>query len=115
VNWPQPPETLLRQDKDTADTHVQLTHQGSGAPWANVSILAAVRLQSPRQSGLQVEITITPVEQKQAGQWSVGDVACITLTMQSQADLTWVAVLDPIPSGATMLGNGLGRESQLAQ
>jgi alpha-2-macroglobulin len=115
LKWPQPAATLLRQDKDAGTAQLQLSHQGSGAPWANVSILEAVRLQTPRQSGLQVEKAITPVEQKQAGQWSVGDVARIRLTLQSQADLTWVAVLDPIPSGASILGKGLGRESQLAQ
>lgn len=119
VNWPQPPVTLLRQDdmqsNKQSDTRLLLTHQGSGAPWANVSITAAVRLQQPYHAGLQVEKTITPVEQKQPGQWSVGDVARVTLKLQSQAELTWVAVLDPIPSGATILGRGLGRQSQLAQ
>lgn len=119
VNWPQPPITLLRQDakqsNKQSDTRLQLVHQGSGAPWANVSITAAVRLQQPYHAGMQVEKTITPVEQKQPGQWSVGDVVRVTLKLQSQAELTWVAVLDPIPSGATILGRGLGRESQLAQ
>ncbi len=28
--------------------------------------------------------------------------------------MTWVAVNDPIPAGATILGNGLGRDSEAA-
>jgi uncharacterized protein YfaS (alpha-2-macroglobulin family) len=115
LNWPQPVVTLLRAAANQPQGTLRLSHQGSGAPWANVSITAAVRLQQSRQAGLQVEKTITPIEQKQPGQWSVGDVARITLKLQSQAESTWVVVNDPVPSGATILGRGLGRESQLAQ
>jgi alpha-2-macroglobulin len=32
----------------------------------------------------------------------------------SSADMTWVAVTDPIPGGATILGGGLGRDSAIA-
>ena len=28
--------------------------------------------------------------------------------------MTWVAITDPIPGGATILGSGLGRDSQIA-
>ena len=35
--------------------------------------------------------------------------------MTSNASLTWVVVRDPVPSGATILGRGLARESVLAQ
>ncbi len=28
--------------------------------------------------------------------------------------MTWVAITDPVPAGATILGGGLGRDSQLA-
>ncbi len=114
LHWPNPPPIVL-QSSTAATSELLLQHQGSGAPWANVSITAAVRLLQARQSGMQVEKTVTPIEQKQPGQWSVGDVARVTLKMQAQSELTWVAVNDPIPSGATILGRGLGRESQLAQ
>ena len=30
------------------------------------------------------------------------------------SDMTWVVVSDPIPGGATLLGSGLGRDSQIA-
>jgi len=37
----------------------------------------------------------------------------VTLELESPTDLTWVAVDDPVPAGATILGKGLGRESTL--
>lgn len=92
-----------------------LSHAGSGAPWAAVAVRAAVKLDKPVAQGLSVSRSVTPIEQKVAGQWSVGDVARVTLSMSSSAALTWVVVRDPVPSGATILGRGLARESTLAQ
>jgi uncharacterized protein YfaS (alpha-2-macroglobulin family) len=37
----------------------------------------------------------------------------VTLDLESQADMTWVVVDDPIPAGASILGSGLGRDSAL--
>jgi alpha-2-macroglobulin len=42
-----------------------------------------------------------------------GDVARVHLDVEAQSDMTWVVVNDPIPSGATILGTGLGGDSQL--
>jgi uncharacterized protein YfaS (alpha-2-macroglobulin family) len=53
------------------------------------------------------------VEQKQKGVWSRGDVLRVTLKIDAQADMTWVAVNDPIPGGATLLGSGLGRDAAI--
>jgi alpha-2-macroglobulin len=35
------------------------------------------------------------------------------LEIEAQADMTWVVVDDPVPAGATILGSGLGGESQI--
>ena len=37
----------------------------------------------------------------------------MTLEIDAQSDMTWVVVDDPIPSGASILGSGLGRDSGL--
>lgn len=113
--WPAPAPLLLPFPAQRAGDDLLITQQGAGAPWATVSIKAAVRLDRPVIAGMRVEKSITAVEQKVKGQWSVGDVARIRLTMQSQADMTWVVVDDPVPSGATILGRGLARESAMAQ
>ena len=36
------------------------------------------------------------------------------LEIDAQSDMTWVVVSDPVPGGATILGSGLGRDSQVA-
>jgi len=100
----------------TAETPVlRLSHQGSGAPWATTSIKAAAPLKEATNFGLHISKTLTPIQQRVPGRYSVGDTLRVRLDMRSRHDLTWVAVRDPVPSGATILGRGLGRESQFAQ
>ena len=115
VTWPAAASTTLGWPAQGASGTLTLSHAGSGAPWATIAVRAAVKLDKPVAQGLSVSRSVTAVEQKVAGQWSVGDVARVTLSMSSSAALTWVVVRDPVPSGATILGRGLARESTLAQ
>jgi uncharacterized protein YfaS (alpha-2-macroglobulin family) len=100
--WPEGPANLT------------LKQVGSGKPWATVRSLAAVPLKAPLSSGYRIARKVTPVEQKTSGQWSRGDVYRVRLDIEAQADMTWVVVDDPIPAGATILGSGLGRDSEIA-
>src|SRR5471032_637761 len=63
--------------------------------------------------GYTISKTITPIDQKTPGVWSRGDVYRVHLDLEAQSDMTWVVVDDPIPASATVLGSGLGRDSQL--
>ena len=90
------------------------SHEGSGKPWLSVQSLAAVPLKAPLRAGYAVTRSVTPVEQKLAGQWSRGDIARVRLDVDAQSDMSWVVVSDPVPAGATLLGSGLGRDSALA-
>jgi uncharacterized protein YfaS (alpha-2-macroglobulin family) len=38
----------------------------------------------------------------------------VHLKIEAQTDMTWVVVDDPIPAGASHLGTGLGRDSEIA-
>ncbi|WP_448251862.1 alpha-2-macroglobulin family protein [Ottowia oryzae] len=100
------------------DATLAVTHTGTGKPWLTVQALAAVPLKAPFSAGYQIKKTISPVEQANkklpAGQYSRGDVLRVTLDITGASDMTWVAVSDPVPSGATILGGGLGRDSTLA-
>jgi alpha-2-macroglobulin len=40
-------------------------------------------------------------------------VVRVNLEIESQADMTWVVVNDPVPAGSSILGTGLGRDSEL--
>ncbi|MFM8333359.1 MAG: alpha-2-macroglobulin family protein, partial [Candidatus Methylumidiphilus sp.] len=91
-------------------------HTGTGKPWAIIQSRAALPLTQALSAGYSIQRSVTPLEQQQAGVWSKGDVAKIKLVLDAQADMSWVVVDDPVPAGATILGSGLGGDSQtLAQ
>jgi hypothetical protein len=105
---------------------VGIAQEGTGAPWVTLQSIAAIPLKEPLFTGYRVTRTVTPVQQTaraapppgsaSAGgvHWQRGDVARVTLTVEAQADMTWVVVDDPLPAGATALGRGLGGESGIA-
>jgi uncharacterized protein YfaS (alpha-2-macroglobulin family) len=93
---------------------LNVTHQGTGKPWLTLQSIAAVQLKAPFSAGYQIKKTITPVEQAVKGVYTRGDVIRIALEVNASADMTWVAITDPVPGGATILGSGLGRDSQIA-
>lgn len=92
---------------------LSITHSGTGKPWAIIQSLAAVPLKEALSSGYTIKKTLIPVEQKEKGKWSKGDVVKVHLDLEAQSDMTWVAVNDPVPGGANILGTGLGRDSQI--
>jgi uncharacterized protein YfaS (alpha-2-macroglobulin family) len=92
---------------------LSLTHQGNGSPWVKVALKSAILLKKPLNMGYAVERKVTPVYQAKPKQWTVGDVAEIEITVRSFANQPWVAIRDPIPAGATHLGNSLDGESDL--
>lgn len=95
-----------------------VTHQGPGKPWLTLQSVAAIQLKAPFAAGYSITKTVTPVEQANKalppGQYTRGDVLRVTLEVNASADMTWVAITDPIPGGATILGSGLGRDSAIA-
>ncbi|MDR0843123.1 MAG: alpha-2-macroglobulin, partial [Acidobacteriota bacterium] len=118
VDWQTHPKgdavSFAWPEKSAARTDLDLEMAGTGKPWAVIQSFAAVPLKTPVSSGFKVTRTLVPVEQKKKGVWSAGDIVRVRLDMESQADMTWVVVSDPIPAGASILGTGLGRDSALA-
>lgn len=119
VDWGKPERTMfLGWGKPQTKDNLTVTHQGSGKPWLTLQSVAAVPLKAPFNAGYQIKKTITPIEQanknQPAGSYSRGDILRITLEVNATTDMTWVVVTDPIPTGATILGNGLGRDSEMA-
>lgn len=93
---------------------LNLTQDGTGKPWATVESLAAVALKAPFAAGYRITKTITPIDPAVKGTLSRGDIVRVHLDIDAQSDMTWVVVNDPIPAGATILGSGLGRDSEAA-
>lgn len=84
---------------------LQMNQEGSGKPYITVSAKAAVPVTKAQFAGFNVEKTITAVEQKKKGVWSVGDIARVQLKVRAKAPQTWVVVEDPIPAGSSLLQN----------
>ncbi|MEO7392409.1 MAG: MG2 domain-containing protein [Ramlibacter sp.] len=101
---------FLPWSKDT----LTVTQQGTGKPWLTVQSVAAIDLKAPFNAGFGITRTVTPVEQAVAGKYSRGDVLRIALEVNASTDMTWVVITDPVPGGSTILGGGLGRDSQIA-
>jgi len=100
--WPAQPAPL------------SVAQQGSGKPWVALQALAAVPLKEPLAAGYRITRTVSAVEQKNGGQWTRGDILRVRIEIEAQSDMTWVALNDPVPAGATLLGGGLGRDSAQA-
>ena len=94
-------------------SQISVSHVGGGKPWLTISSLAAIPLKKSFSSGYKIKKTISAISQKQPNRWTKGDVLRIRLDLEAQADQTWVVVDDPVPAGTTILGGGLGRDSQL--
>jgi hypothetical protein len=116
LDWAQMPkgETLSFPWPAGRDD-LRVEHEGSGNPWITLQAQAAIPLKAPLSSGYRITKTITPIEPREAGRWSRGDLARVRLTVEAQADMTWVVVNDPIPAGASHLGTGLARDSEMAR
>jgi len=93
--------------------NLKISHEGAGKPWVTIQSLAAIPLKEPFSSGYKIRKTIVPIEQKNRDKWSRGDIMRVKLELEAQADMTWVVVSDPIPAGSSILGTGLGRDSQI--
>ncbi len=100
-SWPAQP----------ADLNIE--QAGEGKPWTLIQSLAAIPLKDPISSGYKIKRSVVPIEQKTKGQWTRGDVLRIRLDLEAQSDMSWVVVNDPVPGGASILGTGLGRDSQI--
>lgn len=96
-----------------ATAPLNLSHNGDGKPWATVQSLAALPLKQPLFSGYHITRRLFAINQQTSGEWHKGDVVRVRLEVDAQTDMAWVVVNDPIPSGATILGSGLGGDSQL--
>ena len=100
--WPASPATLSVQ------------HEGSGRPWLALQSTAAVPLRAPLEAGYRVRRSVEAVQRKEARRWHRGDVLRVRIDIEAAADMSWVVVSDPLPTGATALGSGLGRDSAIA-
>lgn len=102
--WPAQPKSELK-----------VQHQGTGKPWLDYQIMAAIPSTKAVFQGYQLKKTVTPITQRESGKTSRGDVWRVDLDIDAGVPMTWVALTDAIPAGAKILGDGDGRDSQILQ
>lgn len=93
---------------------LMLRHSGGAGPWASVSVAAAVPLRAPLFAGYRMTRTTSMVSQRVKGRLTRGDVMKVTITVDATAERNWVVVSDPVPPGATILGDMGGQSSLFA-
>ena len=102
----------LRLPLTLARAPLSLTHSGGAAPWAMISVSAAVPRRQPLFAGYRLNKTFSIISQKNKGRFTRGDVIKVRITVDASAERNWVVVSDPVPPGATIIGN-LGGQSGL--
>ena len=114
-DWQAAPEgSVLSLPLPTGTQELQARHEGSGKPWLTVQTLAAVPLRAPLAAGYRITRSVTAVDRRKPEVWSRGDTLRVRLEIEAAGDMSWVVVSDPVPTGATLLGSGLGRDSVMA-
>lgn len=82
---------------------VSLLHTGTGAPWATVTVRAAVPLSEPMLRGFQYDRTISPRGAENSWEVECRDLVKVEITGRSDATYNWVVIHDPIPAGASIV------------
>jgi uncharacterized protein YfaS (alpha-2-macroglobulin family) len=108
------PLTLPWPAAPSKDDKLAISHEGSGKPWATVQVLAAIPDGPARNAGYRINRKVTPLQEKVAGKISRGDLWRVSLTIDADNDMSWVALSDAIPAGAKIMGDGDGRNSAIA-
>ncbi len=97
-----------------AQAPLMLNQAGGAGPWAAVSVSAAVPLTQALFAGYKMEKSVSIVSQKNKGWLTRGDVIKVTISVDATAERNWVVVSDPVPPGATIIGDLGGQSGILA-
>lgn len=113
-SWPLPAEPVspLRVALNAAT--MSLKHDGTGAPWATVSVKAAVPLKEPLNAGYRIKRSVSIVKAANKDRLTRGDVIKVRIEVVAAAGRTWVVINDPIAPGATIVGDLGGQSEMLA-
>jgi uncharacterized protein YfaS (alpha-2-macroglobulin family) len=112
ATWPAPAPIALRLP--SVPTPLLLAHGEGAGPWAQVSVTAAVPMKAAFIGGYRIARTVSVIQRRVPGRLSRGDVLRVRLTIDAGAERNWVVVNDPIPAGATIVGDLGGQSVQLA-
>lgn len=81
---------------------------GTGKPWYSLLVLSDAAVTKDINHGISIEKTWKPIDVKDSSKKTVGDIWEIKLKITSKSDFQWLAVRDPIPSGAVVINEQAG-------
>ncbi|MBO9712373.1 MG2 domain-containing protein [Sphingomonas sp.] len=112
-SWPlAEPQRAFSFALPAAQTPIAFTQSAGAGPWAFVTVKAAVPLTQPLFAGYKMTKKIEVIQAYKPGVLSRGDVIKVTITVDASAERNWVVINDPVPAGATIVGD-LGGQSQM--
>lgn len=113
-SWPLVDEAqrLISFALPTQQQPLRLAQSGGAGPWALVTVKAAVPLTQPLMAGYRMTRSVSVVQAARPGVISRGDVIRVTINVEASAERNWVVIDDPVPGGATVIGD-LGGQSQM--
>ena len=114
AKWPNGGTSLSSLPLPAKPAALVLSQSGGAGPWAQVSLSAVVPLSRPLAAGYRITKQIQVIQRRIAGRLSRGDVLRIRITVDASAERNWVVVDDPIPGGATIIGDLGGQSAALA-
>lgn len=115
LNWPlAEPQRSFSFPLPAQATPLVMSQSGGAGPWAFVRVKAAVPLTQPLMAGYKMTRKVEAVKQAVSGSWSRGDVVKVTISVEASAERNWVVINDPVPAGATIVGNLGGQSEMLA-
>ncbi|WP_404820654.1 alpha-2-macroglobulin family protein [Leptospira yasudae] len=108
-NKKDPPTLSIPMPRSTQN--LEFVQNGSGKPYAVIHTKAALPLKEKLESGMRLEKEILDESGSRKSSFKEGDLVRVRLKIYNEAALSWVAIKDPIPAGASILGSGLGNDS----
>ncbi|AXX15875.1 peptidase inhibitor [Leptospira borgpetersenii serovar Ceylonica] len=112
-NKKDPPTVLIPMPKYAQN--LKFVQNGSGRPYVVIHTKAALPLKEKLESGMKMEKEMLDESGKKKSSFREGDLVRVRLKIYTESDLSWIAVKDPIPAGANILGTGLGNDSSSSE
>jgi hypothetical protein len=85
---------------------------GGAGPWATVGLGRGAADQAAQRRLSHDRSKVDAVQARTKGVLTRGDVVKVTITVEATAERNWVVINDPIPAGATIIGD-LGGQSKI--
>ena len=114
LNWKHAPEGVGWKFAPQREPGViTFSHTGVGSPWAEVLVLGNPVLPEKPSHGYRITKHMGSAGKDVVADLKRGMVVQVRLNIHANADMAYVAIIDPIPAGARILGSGLGRDSRI--